>query len=65
MMLATEVSYSSEIERMSVRRAPLPAYSPRSQPARIYGALWAEIREHLEGSAASGGTRREQPLPRE
>ena len=35
---------------MSVRRAPLPAYSPRSEPARIYGALWAEIREHLEAA---------------
>src|SRR6202043_244644 len=50
-MLATEVPYSSEIERMSVRRAPLPAYAPKSEPARIYGALWAEIREHLEAAA--------------
>ena len=49
-MLATEVPYSSEIERMSVRRAPLPAYSPKSEPARIYGALWAETRAHLEAA---------------
>lgn len=50
-MLATEVPYSSEIERMSVRRAPLPACAPKSEPARIYGALWAEIRERLEAAA--------------
>jgi len=61
-MLATEVPYSSEIERMSVRRAPLPACAPRSDPARIYGALWAEIRERLEAAprpaAAAAGTHR-------
>src|SRR5580692_9150954 len=42
-VLATEVPYLSEIERMSVRRAPIPAYSPRSPAAQIYSALWAEI----------------------
>jgi hypothetical protein len=61
-MLATEVPYSSEIERMSVRRAPLPACAPRSDPARIYGELWAEIRERLEAAprpaAAVAGSRR-------
>ena len=49
-LLATEVPYSSEIERMSVRRAPLPAWAPRSDSARIYRALWAEIRERLESA---------------
>jgi nitrogenase subunit NifH len=47
-MLATEVPYWSEIERMSVRRAPLPACAPSSDAARIYRALWSEIRERLE-----------------
>jgi chromosome partitioning protein len=42
-MLATEVPYSSEIERMSLRRAPLPAFAPRSAAAQIYSALWAEL----------------------
>jgi hypothetical protein len=45
---------------MSVRRAPLPACAPRSDPARIYGALWAEIRERLEAAprpAAVAGSR--------
>jgi len=43
-MLATEVPYWSEIERLSVRRAPLPASAPSSPAALIYARLWAEIR---------------------
>jgi cellulose biosynthesis protein BcsQ len=42
-LLATEVPYWSEIERMTVRRAPLPAYSPRSAASEIYEALWKEV----------------------
>ena len=42
-LLATEVPYWSEIERMSVRRAPLPASSPSSPAAQIYARLWAEV----------------------
>lgn len=46
-MLATEVPYSSEIERMTQRRAPLPAFSPRSTVGLVYAALWAEVAGHL------------------
>jgi chromosome partitioning protein len=42
-MLATEVPYWSEIERMNLRRAPLPAFAPNSAGAQIYAALWAEV----------------------
>ena len=49
LILATEVPYSSEIERMSVRRAPLPACAPRSQAASLYRSLWAELRERVPG----------------
>ncbi len=42
-LLVTEVPYSSEIERMSLRRAPIPAFAPRSAAAQIYSALWAEL----------------------
>jgi cellulose biosynthesis protein BcsQ len=42
-ILATEVPYWSEIERMSLRRAPIPAFAPNSPAARIYAALWAEV----------------------
>jgi chromosome partitioning protein len=42
-LLATEVPYSSEIERMTLRRAPIPAFAPRSAAAQVYSALWAEL----------------------
>jgi chromosome partitioning protein len=46
-LLATEVPYSSEIERMSLRRAPLPAYAPGSAMGQVYGALWREIQTRM------------------
>jgi chromosome partitioning protein len=46
-MLATEVPYSSEIERMTQRRAPLPALSPRSAVGLVYAALWAEVEAQM------------------
>ena len=46
-VLATEVPYWSEIERMSVRRAPLPAFAPRSPAALVYTRLSAEITARL------------------
>jgi chromosome partitioning protein len=46
-ILATEVPYSSEIERMSLRRAPLPAFAPNGGAARVYATLWAEITARL------------------
>jgi len=55
-LLATEVPYWSEIERMSVRRAPLPASAPGSTAALIYAQLWAEIRgEERCGEAQCSG----------
>jgi chromosome partitioning protein len=56
-LLDTEVPYWSEIERMSVRRAPLPASSPGGAGARIYAQLWAEITGEERGAPAhrSGG----------
>jgi chromosome partitioning protein len=42
-ILRTEVPYWSEIERMSVRRAPLPALSPSGTATQIYDALWREM----------------------
>jgi len=64
-ILATEIPYWSEIERMTVRRAPLPACAPRSDAALIYAALWAEIGQRLQaaphaqatGTAAAKGAR--------
>ena len=47
-ILATEVPYWSEIERMAVRRAPIPAYAPRSHAALVYSSLWSEIVARLQ-----------------
>jgi chromosome partitioning protein len=47
-MLTTEVPYWSEIERMSLRRGPLPAYAPASAAARVYSALWSEVDARIE-----------------
>jgi len=55
-ILAAEVPYSSEIERMSLRRAPLPSYSPHSMVARIYSALWMEIEARMERRLPAGST---------
>ena len=34
----------SLIEQMAVRRAPVTAFAPRSEAARSYARLWAEVR---------------------
>jgi cellulose biosynthesis protein BcsQ len=47
-ILATEVPYSSEIERMTQRRAPLPSFSPLSAAGQTYAALWAEVESQLD-----------------
>ena len=52
-LLQTEVPYWSEIERMTLRRAPLPAYSPASSAGRIYTALWNEIEARLSQSPST------------
>lgn len=49
-LLATEVPYWSEIERMTLRRAPIPAFAPGSAAALIYGALWVEVSARIGGS---------------
>ena len=41
--LESRIPYSSHVERMGVRRAPLPAYAPTSSATRAYRALLEEI----------------------
>jgi chromosome partitioning protein len=53
-ILATEVRYASEIERMTLRRAPLPAYAPRSTEGRMYSSLWGEIAGRIGMSVPPG-----------
>jgi chromosome partitioning protein len=54
-MLATEIPYSSEIERMSLRRAPISTYSPRGAAAQVYSALWQEINTRMTQPAVAQG----------
>jgi chromosome partitioning protein len=42
-MLCTEVPYWSAIERMTQRRAPIPAFAPASAAATVYQSLWTEV----------------------
>jgi chromosome partitioning protein len=56
-MLTTEVPYWSEIERMTQRRAPLPAYSPTGAATAIYRSLWSEVSGRV-GIPPAAGSRR-------
>jgi chromosome partitioning protein len=47
-ILDTEVPYRSEIERMTWRREPLPAYAPMSEAGQIYRELWDEIAKRIK-----------------
>ena len=46
-MLSTEIPYWSAIERMTVRRAPIPVFAPSSVATLAYETLWAEITAKL------------------
>jgi len=50
--LATTIPYSSVLEQMSSRRAPVFDYAPGSGPARSYRELWAELEARIEQSRA-------------
>ena len=54
-ILATEVPYGSEFERMAARRAPIESYAPASAAAETYRALWREIDERLTSLSAARG----------
>lgn len=47
-ILDTEVPYWSEIERMSVRRAPVPVFSPAGAATLLYEALWREMSKRMK-----------------
>ena len=52
LFLRSTVPYSSMVEQMGVRRKPLGAYAPSSEPCRAYQRLWAEIRASNSESMA-------------
>jgi chromosome partitioning protein len=45
--LTTAVPYSSHVERMGLRRAPLASFAPRTPAAAAYTALAEEIESRL------------------
>jgi cellulose biosynthesis protein BcsQ len=48
----TTIPYLSLVERMSVERAPVTVFAPRSAASRAYRALWAEIQHRYDGSVS-------------
>jgi len=44
--LHAQIPYSSEVERMGPKRAPLSTYAPTSEAAKAYEALWSEVLGH-------------------
>ncbi|MBS0611736.1 MAG: ParA family protein [Proteobacteria bacterium] len=60
-----EVPYSSDIERMSARRAAVAAYAPSSPAGQVYTALWREIEERLRASTGAPATERLEIEPTE
>ncbi len=62
-ILATEIPYWSDIERMSQRRAPLCAYAPHSPAGAIYAALWQEIQSRMADAVLPGAAEIGLPPP--
>jgi chromosome partitioning protein len=47
-VLATEIPYNSDIERMACHRAPLPWYAAKNRLSKLYRTLWDEIDVRLQ-----------------
>jgi cellulose biosynthesis protein BcsQ len=48
--LKSAIPYSSQVEEMSARRAPLTAFAPHSRPALAYAALWGELHDRISAT---------------
>jgi cellulose biosynthesis protein BcsQ len=62
-ILATEIPYASEFERMTARRAPIESYAPASAAAQTYRTLWREIDERLTSLSSARATVEEAAPP--
>ena len=47
-VLTNHIPYSSEIEQMGLRRAPVNIFAGHTRPAHCYEDLWWEIKVRLE-----------------
>lgn len=45
--MTTQIPFASAVERMGLRRAPLPSYDTYTAASRAYLALWEELQEKL------------------
>ena len=50
-VLRAYIPYSSDVEKMGLRREPLAAYSPRSAAGHAFKLLWAELQNRIATSA--------------
>ncbi|MEA3337101.1 MAG: ParA family protein [Chloroflexota bacterium] len=50
-VLESIIPFASVVERMGIRREPVPVFAGRSKAAQAYRDLWAEIEEKLLGQA--------------
>jgi chromosome partitioning protein len=64
-LAATVIPALSLVEQMSVHRAPLPVFAPRSRVTRSYEELWAEVRDraHQRSKARRSRTGRTSTKP--
>ncbi len=49
--LTTAIPFASAVERMGLRRAPLPSYDRRSRAAQAFETLWTEVQAALPRKA--------------
>lgn len=63
-ILATEVPYGSQFERLALRRAPVESYAPGSAAAEVYRRLWCEIDSRLQGSLVAPPVAEAGPEPK-
>ncbi len=53
-MSTVAIPSASAVEQMAVRRAPLPAYAPRSPAAIAFEQLWREVNGELSHKRGDG-----------
>jgi cellulose biosynthesis protein BcsQ len=47
-LLSARIPHASEVERMGLKRMPLPAFAPRHGASVAYRDLWAELRGQIQ-----------------
>jgi chromosome partitioning protein len=62
-ILATEVPYGSQFERLTTRRAPVESYAPASAAADVYRRLWREIDARLQVALMAPAAAETSPAP--